>query len=206
MHVIKLHKIKVTLSGKESACQCRRLKRWRLSPWVGKVSWRREWQPTPVFLPGKSHGQRSLVGYTPWSFEEWNMTEWPNTNMRTRPHTCECLCTWLRWGWGIKANVSSLDAVVPILGLCQGDRRGELEGRIFWISLYYFLQCQMNQQLFQNEEFLKTSTSMVQRRRCDNAQNCRHKLAAIWSLHGSRGFLICRHECQWGLRFGVPHP
>ena len=38
----------------------------RFSPWVGKISWRRKWQPTPVFLPGKSHGQRSLVGYSPW--------------------------------------------------------------------------------------------------------------------------------------------
>ena len=42
---------------------------WRkdgFDPWVGKIPWRREWQPTPVFLPGKSHGQRSLVGYSPW--------------------------------------------------------------------------------------------------------------------------------------------
>ena len=35
-------------------------------PWVGKIPWRRKWQPTPVFLPGKSHGQKSLVGYSPW--------------------------------------------------------------------------------------------------------------------------------------------
>jgi len=34
-------------------------------PWVGKISWRRKWQPTPVFLPGKSNGQRSLMGYSP---------------------------------------------------------------------------------------------------------------------------------------------
>jgi len=34
--------------------------------WVGKIPWRRKWQPTPVFLPGKSHGWRSLVGYSPW--------------------------------------------------------------------------------------------------------------------------------------------
>ena len=45
--------------GKESACQCRR--GW-FSPWVGKISWRRKWQPTPVFFPGKSRGQRRLVG------------------------------------------------------------------------------------------------------------------------------------------------
>ena len=35
-------------------------------PWVKKISWRRKWQPTPGFLPGKSHGQRSLVAYSPW--------------------------------------------------------------------------------------------------------------------------------------------
>ena len=50
-------------SGKESACQCRRLRRCRLVSWIGKIPWSRKWQPTPVFLPGKSHSQRSLVGY-----------------------------------------------------------------------------------------------------------------------------------------------
>ena len=50
-------------SGKEPACQCRRCKRRRFNPWVGKIPWRRAWQPTLVFLPGESHGQRSLVGY-----------------------------------------------------------------------------------------------------------------------------------------------
>ena len=35
-------------------------------PWVGKIPWRRKWHPTPVFLPGESHGRRSLVGYSPW--------------------------------------------------------------------------------------------------------------------------------------------
>ena len=49
------------LSGKESTCQCRRC---RFNPWAGKISWRSKWQPIPVFLPGKFHGQRSLVGYS----------------------------------------------------------------------------------------------------------------------------------------------
>ena len=49
------------LSGKESACQYRRHKRCGLDLWVGKIPWRREWQPTPVFVPGESHGQRRLV-------------------------------------------------------------------------------------------------------------------------------------------------
>ena len=44
-------------------------------PWVGKIPWRRGWQPTPGFLPGESHGQRSLVGYSPWGHKEWDTTE-----------------------------------------------------------------------------------------------------------------------------------
>ena len=56
------------LSGKEPACQCRRRK---FDPWVRKIPWRRKRQPTPVLLPGKSHGQRSLAGC---SCEESEMT------------------------------------------------------------------------------------------------------------------------------------
>ena len=41
----------------------------RIKPWVGKIPWRNEWQPTPTFLPGKSHRQRSLAGYSPWGPE-----------------------------------------------------------------------------------------------------------------------------------------
>ena len=46
----------------------------RFDSWVGKIPWRRKWQPTPVFLPGKSHGQRSLVGYSPWGYKESDTT------------------------------------------------------------------------------------------------------------------------------------
>ena len=52
-------------SGKEPTCQCRRLKTCGFDPWVGKIPWKMAWQPTPVFLPGESHGQRSLTGYSP---------------------------------------------------------------------------------------------------------------------------------------------
>ena len=44
-------------------------------PWVGKIPWRRKWKPTPVFLPGESHGQRGMVGYSPWGRKELDMTE-----------------------------------------------------------------------------------------------------------------------------------
>ena len=56
----------------ETTCQC-----WRpgFSLWVGKIPWRRKWQPTPVFLPGKSHGKRNLAGYSPWDCRV-NTTEW----------------------------------------------------------------------------------------------------------------------------------
>ena len=54
--------------GKESASlQCGRL---RFDPWVGKIPWRREWLPTPVFLPGEFHGKRSLASYSPWGCKE----------------------------------------------------------------------------------------------------------------------------------------
>ena len=46
--------------GEEPSCQCRTCKRWRFNPWVRKIPWRRAWQLTAVFLPGESHGQRSL--------------------------------------------------------------------------------------------------------------------------------------------------
>ena len=47
----------------------------RFDPWVRKIPWRRKWQLTPSFLPGESHGQRSLVGYSPWGHKESDMTE-----------------------------------------------------------------------------------------------------------------------------------
>ena len=46
-----------------------------LDPWVRKISWKREWQPPPVFLPGESYGQRSLVGYSTWGYKELDTTE-----------------------------------------------------------------------------------------------------------------------------------
>ena len=58
------------ISGKEPACRCMRHKRCGFDPWVRKIPWRRAWQPTPVFLPGEFHGQRSLAGKGPWGHKE----------------------------------------------------------------------------------------------------------------------------------------
>ena len=63
------------VSGKEPTCQYRRHKRYGFSPRVGKFPWRREWQLTPVFLPGESHGQRNMVGYSPWGRKESDTSE-----------------------------------------------------------------------------------------------------------------------------------
>ena len=59
-------------SGKEPACRC---KRCRFNPWVGKIPWRRKWQPTPIILPGEFHRQRSLAGYSPWGLKESDTME-----------------------------------------------------------------------------------------------------------------------------------
>ena len=60
-------------SGKEPACQCR-----RVHPWFRKIPQRREWLPTPVFLPGKFHRQRNLVGYKSWGRKDLDMPEPPD--------------------------------------------------------------------------------------------------------------------------------
>ena len=65
------------LSGKEPSCQCRK---HGFHLWVRTIPWRRKWQPTPVFLPGKSQGQKRLVSYSPWGRKESLMTQQLNNN------------------------------------------------------------------------------------------------------------------------------
>ena len=62
-------------SGKQPACQSRKWRRCGFDPWVGKMPWRRTRQPTPVFLPGESHRQRSLAGYSLQSGSDSDTTE-----------------------------------------------------------------------------------------------------------------------------------
>ena len=63
--------------GKKIRLQC---KRPGIDPWVGKIPWRRDWQSTPVFLPGEFHGQSSLAGYSPWDCKESDTTEHTHTH------------------------------------------------------------------------------------------------------------------------------
>ena len=77
-------------------------KRHGFDPWVGEIPWRRVWQPAPVFLPGESHGQMSLAGYSPWGLEESDMTE------ATSHARCQDILPYLRgllWGL-IKKNMA----------------------------------------------------------------------------------------------------
>ena len=69
-------------AGKALACQCRRLKRHGFDLWVGKIPWRRKWQLASVFLPGKFHGHRRLVGYSLWGLKESGMTEHAHTYIK----------------------------------------------------------------------------------------------------------------------------
>ena len=63
------------ISGFLAGSSCLQCRRPGFDPWDGKIPWRRKWQPTPVHLPGKSHGRRSLVGYSPWGRKESDTTE-----------------------------------------------------------------------------------------------------------------------------------
>ena len=72
-YLIDLEGFLCSKSGKESACQCRRLKRYGFNPWVRKILWRRAWQSTPVFLPGEPHGQS--LGGSPQGLTESDTTE-----------------------------------------------------------------------------------------------------------------------------------
>ena len=66
--------------GSDSKSVCLQYRRPGFDPWVGKIPWRRKWQPTPVFLPGEAHGQRSLVGYSPQGRKDSDTTEPLNFN------------------------------------------------------------------------------------------------------------------------------
>ena len=85
------------LRAKESTCQCRR---HGFYLWVGRIPWRRKWQPPPVFLPGKSHRERSLVGCGPWGRKESDTTEHAHTSFSlkitsyTRATCTQEACTW----------------------------------------------------------------------------------------------------------------
>ena len=93
-------------SGKECACQCRRP---GFDPWVRKIPWRRKWQPTPVFLPGKPHGQRSLAGYSPCDRTDSDTTEKLGMHTHTQ---CDI------YAWIHSLYQQHLDHIQDVTGVC----------------------------------------------------------------------------------------
>ena len=91
---------------KKSAWQCRRFKRYVFDPWFGKILWSRKWQPHPVLLPGKSHRQRSLVGYSPWGRKESDTAECARTHVGLETKTTNYL-----WLLSSRAHFSALEPV-----------------------------------------------------------------------------------------------
>ena len=90
------------MTGGKECLPSRSCRRCRLDPWVGEILWRRKWQPTPVFLPGKSQGQRSLEGYSPWGHKEWTRLKL----LSTPEHACTSLKTLSpsTVTWGIRVS------------------------------------------------------------------------------------------------------
>ena len=114
--------------------------RCRFDPWVGKISWRRKWQPTPVFLPGKSHGQRSLASYTPWGskeshqtwqqraranqkqsiFRKWSTNSSPNKlDLNSRWKKPCCFQPWKQKVHGLRNNISTQNGCVCCPTFCN---------------------------------------------------------------------------------------
>ena len=103
------------LRSKESTCQCGRC---RFNPWIRKIPWRRAWQPTPVFLSGESHGQRSLAGCSPWGRRASELTEQLSAGM------CEIL--------GPRSGVDPTPLALE----------GEVDHQAAWEGSQLFLICQ----------------------------------------------------------------
>ena len=98
-------------------------RRLGLDPWMGKNPWRRNWQTTPVVLPRKSHGQRSLVGYSPWSCKESDTTE-------TTWHACKIYCIY------VKVKVKITQSCSTLSNSMDYTVHGILQARILeWLAI-----------------------------------------------------------------------
>ena len=101
------------LRARESECQWRRCRRCGFVPWVGKMPWSRKWQPTPVFLPGKLHGERTLAGHSPWGHQESDATE------HARIHS-------------VWTHLDNTNSSLQWVDLREGERRASLSRSLLW--------------------------------------------------------------------------
>ena len=85
------------------------------NPWFEKIPWRRAWQPTPVFLLEKSHGQRSLKGYSPWHHKKLNTTKQPSIKLKivTIPNMVRMLRNWISYTVVVEMDNDPFAASTP---------------------------------------------------------------------------------------------
>ena len=102
--------------------QCGRL---RFDPWIRKIPWRREWQPTPIFFLGEFHGQRSLESYSPWGLRESDTTKWL-THMSEMEYLFFNVCKGFPCGSADKESACSAGdlGLIPGLGRSPGEGNG----------------------------------------------------------------------------------
>ena len=107
-------------SGKESTCQCRRLMRHRFDPWIRKIPSDKKWQPTPVFLPGKSDGQMSQVGNSLGVTKHWT---WLSTHTYTCKYTqiIKANFPFYDYYWGSDGAKCLMSGIDWVLGLFFKD-------------------------------------------------------------------------------------
>ena len=110
-------------SGKESACQCRRHRRCGFDPWIGKISWRRKWQLTPVFLPGKSHGQRSLASYSPQGRQQSDTTEQRSTHAHVSVCVSIYTALYRKSSTEVQSPIGSTFRIEKVFRDCWGEKR-----------------------------------------------------------------------------------
>ena len=146
---------------KESACQC---KRGRFNLWVGKSLWRRKQQPTPLFLPGKSHGQRSLAACSPTGHKESDTTDqvYKHTVLHTTVNK-ELPGVIKTWGWN--SDVAELKA-----SGAEAFRSRTSEEQFFWCcSGICFLR--PAPEIFLQDLLLLFSSAQATPQDCTAAQN-----------------------------------
>ena len=109
---------------------CLQYRRPWFNPWVGKISCRRKWQSTPVFLLGKSYGWRSLVGYSPWGRKKSDRTEWPHS--LTHEYLQDLLeltpkkdVLFIIGDWNAKARSQEIPGVTGKFGLGVQNKAGQ---------------------------------------------------------------------------------
>ena len=120
--IIRCGGLPYSSDSKESACNSADLGLIPgFNPWVRKIPWGRKWQPTPIFLPEESHGQRSLAGYSPWGLKELDMTEQlthTSSDVGCLPHTEDLRATSLHL-WAQFLLSPLLSGIMVLLSSCS---------------------------------------------------------------------------------------